>query len=149
MRLTRHLILAAVIGSVLNAQDLKEVEGFMKEALTFAKANPKEAFLLEVNKPIGRFNVQKTKRLYLTVYDEAGTVIGHGKKTGEIGANQMSAVDKTGKLNIKERIELAKKKGGGWTEETKLNPKTMKVQVKNVMVGYHAGMVICCGVYEQ
>lgn len=149
MSWTRHLLLAAFIGSVLSAQDTREVEVFVKEAMVFAKANSREAFLSEVNKPVGRFNLQRTKRLYLTVYDETGVVIGHGKKTGEIGVNQLNAVDKTGKFNIKERIELARRKGGGWTEESKLNPKTMQVQVKSVLVSYHAGMVICCGVYEQ
>ena len=149
MNWTKHLFLAAVIGTTLMAQDTKEVEAFMKEAVAFAKANPKEAFLNEVTRPTGRFNVQKTKRLYLTVYDEAGIVLAHGKKTQEIGVNQLEAKDKNGKSYIKDRIDLAKKKGGGWTEETKLNPKTMQVQVKKSLVGYQGGMVICCGVYEQ
>ena len=149
MNWTKHLFLAAMIGTALVAQDTKEVETFMKEAVAFAKANPKEAFLNEVTRPTGRFNVQKTKRLYLTVYDEAGIVLAHGNKTQEIGVNQLEAKDKNGKSYIKDRIDLAKKKGGGWTEETKLNPKTMQVQVKKSLVGYQGGMVICCGVYEQ
>ncbi len=149
MNWKKYLFLAAVIGTTLVAQDTKEVETFMKEAVTFAKANPKEAFLNEVTRPTGRFNVQKTKRLYLTVYDEAGIVLAHGKKTQEIGVNQLEAKDKNGKSYIKDRIDLAKKKGGGWTEETKLNPKTMQVQVKRSLVSFQGGMVICCGVYEQ
>lgn len=149
MNWTKHLFLAMVIGTVLVAQDTKEVEVFMKEAVTFAKANPKEVFLNEVTRPTGRFNVQKTKRLYLTVYDETGLVLAHGKKTQEIGVNQLEAKDKNGKSYIKERIELAVKKGGGWTEETKLNPKTMLVQVKKSLIRFHNGMVICCGLYEQ
>lgn len=149
MNWTKHLFLAVAVSTTLLAQGTKEVEAFMKEALAFAKSNPKESFLNEVTRPTGRFNVQRTKRLYLTVYDEAGVVLAHGKKTQEIGVNQLEAKDKNGKLYIKERIDLARKKGGGWTEETKLNPKTMQVQVKRSLVSYQGGMVICCGVYEQ
>jgi signal transduction histidine kinase len=146
----RNLILVplALFAPVLAAQDTKEVETFIKAAVTFAKANPREAFLAEVLRPTGQFNVQKTKRLYLTVYDLEGKVIGHGKKAQEVGANQFDAKDKTGKLYIQERIKLAKAKGGGWVEETKINPANMQAQVKKTFVGFHNGMVICCGMYE-
>ena len=142
------LIPIALFGSILVAQETKEVEAFVKEAVAFAKGHPKEAFLNEVSRPTGRFNVQKTKRLYLTVYDLEGKVIGHGKKTQEVGANQFAAKDKSGKLYIQERIELAKKKGGGWVEESKINPANMQTQQKRTFVGFHGGMVICCGMYE-
>ena len=142
------LVPIALVSPVLVAQDTKEVEAMVKEAVTFAKAHSREAFLNEVLRPTGRFNVQKTKRLYLTVYDLEGKVIGHGKKTQEVGASQLGAKDKTGKLYIQERIDLAKKKGGGWVEETKINPANMQTQVKKTFVGFHAGMVICCGMYE-
>jgi len=142
------LVPIAMVSPVLVAQDAKEVEAFVKEAVSFAKANSREAFLNEVLRPTGRFNVQKTKRLYLTVYDVEGRVVGHGKKTREVGANQFGAKDKTGKLYIQERIELAKKTGGGWVEEVKINPANMQAQTKKTFVGFEGGMVICCGMYE-
>ncbi len=148
MSVTHWLMPIALVSPVLVAQDTREVEAFVKEAVSFAKANPRDAFLNEVSRPTGRFNVQKTKRLYLTVYDLDGKVIGHGKKTQEVGGNQFAAKDKSGKLYIQERIGLARKKGGGWVEETKINPANMQTQVKRTLVAFQGGMVICCGMYE-
>lgn len=146
----RALILVpiALFSTVLVAQDTKEVETFVKEAVAFAKANPKQAFINEVMRPAGQFNVQKTKRLFLTVYDVEGKVIAHGKKAQEVGASQWEAKDKDGDFYIQDRIKLAKSKGGGWVEESKINPANMKVQTKKTFIGFHAGMVICCGMYE-
>jgi signal transduction histidine kinase len=148
----RSLLLVpfALVGSVLVGQDAKEVETFLKEALTFAKANPKEAFVKEICTPTGKFNVKTTNRLYLTVYDTDGKVVAHGKKVAEVGSAQIDAKDVNGKFYVKARIEAAKKKPTGvWTEEEKKNPKTMQVSTKRTFVGFQNGMVICCGMYEQ
>ena len=142
------LVPIALFSTILVAQDTKEVETFVKAAVAFAKANPKEAFVNEVNRPTGQFNVQKTKRLFLTVYDPEGKVIAHGKKTQEVGANQFAAKDKDGHFYIQDRIKLAQTKGGGWVAESKINPANMQVQTKKTFIGFHAGMVICCGMYE-
>ncbi len=146
------VIPAAVLCVTLPAQDpaaKKEVESFVKDALAFAKANPKEAFIGEVCRPNGKFSLKGTGRLYLTVYDDKGKVVAHGKKVAEVGSVQWDAKDQDGVLYIQDRIKLARTKGGGWVEDTKVNPATMQKSIKHVFVAYHDGMTVCCGVYEK
>ena len=147
------IVPALVLGATqLQAQDAtatKEVEAFVKDAIAYAKGNSREAFVNEVCRPTGRFNLKATGRLYLTIYDDKGKVIGHGKKVSEVGSIQWDAKDQDGVFYIQDRIKLAKTKGGGWVEDTKVNPETMKKSIKHVFVGYHDGMSICCGVYEK
>lgn len=103
------LIPAAVLCVTLPAQDpaaKKEVESFVKDALAFAKANPKEAFIGEVCRPNGKFSLKGTGRLYLTVYDDKGKVVAHGKKVAEVGSVQWDAKDQDGVLYIQDRIKL-------------------------------------------
>ena len=146
------LVPAAVLCTVLPAQDAaakKEVEAFVKDALAFAKANPRDAFIGEICRPNGKFSQKGTGRLYLTVYDDKGKVVAYGKKVAEVGSIQWDAKDQDGVLYIQDRIKLAKNKGGGWVEDTKVNPATMQKSIKHVFVAYHDGMTICCGVYEK
>lgn len=138
--------------TAVQAQDpaaKKEVEAFVKDALAFAKANPREAFIGEICRPNGKFSLKGTGRLYLTVYDDKGKVVAHGKKVAEVGSTQWDAKDHDGVLYIQDRIKLAKTKGGGWVEDTKVNPATMQKSIKHVFVAYHDGMTVCCGVYEK
>ena len=153
--MNRNLLLIPALvlcATTVGAQDpaaKKEVEAFVKDAIAFAKGNSREAFTNEVCRPNGRFNLKTTGRLYLTVYDDKGKVIGHGKKVAEVGSVQWDVKDQDGVFYIQDRIKLAKTKGGGWVEDTKINPETMKKSIKHVFVGYHDGMTICCGLYEK
>jgi signal transduction histidine kinase len=148
MRLLRTLLLA-LPAFVLSAQTAKEAEAFVKAAVLFAKANPREAFINEVNKPTGQFNFATKKTLYISVYDLEGKVLGHGAKVNVVGVNQINAKDANGKLYVKARIDLAKEQGKGWVSYMEIDPATKKEEHKTSYIETFDGMVISCGIYQR
>jgi len=147
MRLIKTLafILPAL---VLSAQTAKDAEAFVKEAVAFVKANPREVFISEVNKPTGRFNFATKKTLYISVYALDGVVLAHGAKLSNVGVSHMNYKDMNGKFFVKDRIDLAQKAGKGWVSYVEENPATHSRQNKTSYVELVNGMVISCGIYQ-
>ena len=139
-------LFAAVL---LNAQTPKDAESFVKEAVAFAKANPREVFTNEVNKPTGRFNYATKKTLYVSVYDLEGKVVAHGAKVNVVGVNQINAKDANGKLFVKARVDLAKQTGKGWVSYLDIDPTTKQEEPKTSYIELVGGMVVSCGVYQR
>lgn len=137
-----------VTGSLMG-QTLKDAELFVKEAVAFAKANPMEVFLAEVNKPTGRFNFATKKTLYISVYDLNCIVLAHGASLSRVGANTSQSKDADGKLFVKDRIDLAKSKGKGIVEYVEIDPATKTREHKVSYIELVNGMVVSCGVYSK
>jgi cytochrome c len=147
----RHVQLIAFLlpAVVCVAQAPKDAEAFVKEAVAFAKANPKEAFIAEVNKPTGRFNFATKKTLYISVYDFEGKVLAHGAKLGNVGVNHLNIKDSNGKLFVKARVDLAQQAGKGWVNYVEENPASHKFEEKTSYIERVNDMVISCGVYQK
>lgn len=67
-----------------------------------------------------------------------------------VGQNHMEQKDANGKAFVKEMVELAQTKGGGWVSYNWPNPATKKVQMKKTYIQRIEGldMYVLCGVYE-
>ena len=67
----------------------------------------------------------KDRDLYVTVYDLKGKNLAHGANAKLVGKDLIGMKDPDGKLFNKILVDLAKKKGKGWSEEFKFhNPTT-------------------------
>ena len=151
-RSARFLACATLLVAPLLAQSKDDAKAFVKQAVAFAKANPKEAFLDEVTKPKGRFHFVKGQNqdLYIFVYDLQGVVLAHGVRQELVGNNRWNSKDPDGRFWIQEWTKLVKEKGSGWQEYKELNPaQGNKVMKKASFVELVNGMVIGCGVYQD
>lgn len=143
------LALAAV--APLAAQTRDQAKAFVKQAVEFAKKNPKEKFLEEVSGVKGQFHFNKGQNndLYIFVYDLEGKVLAHGVRRELVGVNRWTAKDPDGKSWIQDWTKLVKEKGSGWIEYKELNPaQNNKVMKKASFVELFNGMVVGSGIYE-
>lgn len=146
-----HLIMAAMVALPSAAQTRDQAKAFVKQAVDFAKKNPREKFLEEVSGPKGQFHFRKGENndLYIFVYDLEGKVIAHGVRRELVGLNRWNSKDPDGKPWIQDWTRLVKEKGSGWIEYKELNPaQGNKVMKKASWVELHDGMVIGAGIYE-
>lgn len=145
------LALAAVVAMPLASQTRDQAKALVKQAVEFAKKNPKEAFLEEVSGPKGQFHFRKGQNndLYIFVYDLEGKVLAHGVRRELVGLVRWTAKDPDGKTWIQDWTRLVKEKGSGWIEYKELNPaQGNRVMKKASWVELHNGMVIGAGIYE-
>jgi signal transduction histidine kinase len=145
------LTLAACVAFPLAAQTRDQAKAFVKQAVDFAKKNPKEKFLEEVSGVKGQFHFNKGQNndLYIFVYDLEGKVLAHGVRRELVGVNRWGAKDPDGKPWIQDWTKLAKEKGNGWIEYKELNPaQNNKVMKKASFVELFNGMVVGAGIYE-
>jgi len=143
------LALAAV--APLAAQTRDQAKAFVKQAVEFAKKNPKEKFLEEVSGVKGQFHFNKGQNndLYIFVYDLEGKVLAHGVRRELVGVNRWTAKDPDGKSWIQDWTKVVKEKGSGWIEYKELNPaQNNKVMKKASFVELFNGMVVGAGIYE-
>ncbi len=148
MRLSAFVIPVLAV-SLASAQEAKDAEAFVKEAVAFLKTNGREAFFKEVNFGTGRFNINTKKTLYVSVYDLTGKVMAHGAKSAAIGSNHMGAKDTNGKFHVKARIDLAVAQGKGWVDYTEVNPNDKQIEPKTSYVEKFEDLVISCGIYKK
>ncbi len=144
-------VVLAALSLPLAAQTRDQAKAFVKQAVDFAKKNPREAFLEEVSSGKGRFHflAGKNNDLYIFVYDLEGKVLAHGVRRELVGINRWNAKDPDGKPWIQDWTKLVKEKGSGWIEYKELNPaQGNKVMKKASWVELTNGMVIGAGVYE-
>ncbi|WLT33193.1 cache domain-containing protein [Geothrix sp. PMB-07] len=145
------LLLAGVLFVPLAAQTRDQAKTFVKQAVEFAKKNPKEKFLEEVSGVKGQFHFTKgqNNELYIFVYDLEGKVLAHGVRRELVGVNRWAAKDPDGKPWIQDWTKLVKEKGNGWIDYKELNPaQNNKVMKKASFVELSNGMVIGAGIYE-
>lgn len=122
-----------------------EAEAMVKEAVTFVKANGREAALVEFSNPSGKF---VKKDLYVFVYDLNGKILSHGQNPDQIGKDMLRTKDPDGKEYVKERIEIAKTKGSGWQDYKFKNPVSKTVEQKTAYIEKFDDMIIGCGAYK-
>lgn len=145
------LSLAALVALPLAAQTRDQAKAFVKQAVEFAKKNPKEKFLEEVTGAKGQFHFTKGQNsdLYIFVYDLEGKVLAHGVRRELVGINRWASKDPDGKPWIQDWTKMVKEKGSGWIEYKELNPaQNNKVMKKASFVELFSGMVIGAGIYE-
>jgi len=145
------VVLAALVAFPALAQTRDQAKAFVKQAVNFAKKNPKEKFLEEVSGVKGEFHFNKGQNndLYIFVYDLEGKVLAHGVRRELVGINRWTSKDPDGKFWIQDWTKLVKEKGSGWIEYKELNPaQNNKVMKKASFVELFNGMVIGAGIYE-
>jgi hypothetical protein len=152
MRFTSRVLALALMAALpLAAQTRDQAKAFVKQAVEFAKKNPKDKFLEEVSGPKGQFHFNKGQNndLYIFVYDLEGKVVAHGVRRELVGVNRWASKDPDGKPWIQDWTKLVKEKGNGWIEYKELNPgQNNKVMKKASFVELFNGMVIGAGIYE-
>jgi cytochrome c len=126
------------VGAVY-AATLEEAKALGEKAAVYVKANGKEKGVSEIANPKGQF---VKGELYVTSNDFSGVVLANPMNSGLVGQNHMSLKDPNGKLFVKEMVEIAKTKGGGWLEYSWVNPATKKVQAKKAWVQRVEGMEV-------
>jgi cytochrome c len=132
------LAVAFFFGTVY-AATLDEAKALGEKAAAFVKANGKDKGIAEINNPKGQF---VKGEMYVTANDFSGTALANPMSPGLVGQNHIGLKDPDGKLFVKEMIEIAKTKGGGWLQYNWINPATKKVQAKKAWVQRVEGMEI-------
>lgn len=122
-----------------------EAEAIVKKAAAYIKANGKEKAIAEFNNASGQF---RDKDLYITAYELDGTCRAHFNPK-LVGKNLTELRDKDGKFFIKDRLDIATKKGKGWQDYKYVNPVTKEVEPKAVYVEKAGDLVLACGAYKK
>jgi len=151
-KLVRSLVMVGIFifaaACIANAATLDEAKAMAQKAAAFAKANGKEKAVAEFNNPAGQF---KKGDLYVVFIDFNGMVLAHGGSPALTGKNLRESKDPTtGSVFVKEQINRAKTKGGGWSSYNWMNPAVKKVQPKKSWVQKVDGMdaFVVCGVFQ-
>jgi cytochrome c len=146
------VVLMAVVFStvyIAEAATTEEAKQMAEKAAAYVKANGKEKGIAEISNPKGQF-VKGNMDLYVTLQDLNGVALANPANPKLHGQNHMNLKDPSGKLFIKENIELVKAKGSGWVTYTWTNPATKKVQPKKAWVQAVEGtdMYTMCGIFQ-
>ncbi len=123
-----------------------EAEAMVKKAVAELKANGKDKAFAEFTNPKGKY---VDRDLYITVYDMTGKCLSHGANPKMIGKDLIELRDPDGKFFVKERIEIAKTKGGGWQDYKFNNPVTKKVEPKAMYFEKTGDVIVACGAYKK
>jgi signal transduction histidine kinase len=141
--------MAVIFGLALvsHAATLDDAKSLAEKAAAFVKANGKEKGIDEIGNPKGQF---VKGDLYVTMQDTKGIVVANPVNPTIVGQNHMDLKDPSGKLFVKEMIQIATTKGGGWTTYTWVNPATRKVQAKKSWVQKVEGtdLYTLCGIFQ-
>jgi cytochrome c len=123
-----------------------EAEAMVKKAVAEIKAVGQEKAFAEFNNPKGRFT---DRDLYITVYDMTGKCLSHGANPKMIGKDLIDLRDPDGRFFVKERVEIAKTKGGGWQDYKFNNPVTKKIEPKTMYFEKSGDIIVACGAYKK
>jgi signal transduction histidine kinase len=151
-RIVTAVCLAALmmaVGGVAVAAEFgtpTEAEAMVKKAVAEIKANGQDKAFAEFTNPKGKFI---DRDLYITVYDLNGKCLSHGANPKMIGKDLIDLKDPDGKFFVKERIEIAKTKGGGWQDYKFTNPVTKKVEPKTMYFEKTGNIIVACGAYKK
>ncbi|MDD1702425.1 MAG: cache domain-containing protein [Methanoregula sp.] len=119
---------------------------FVKEAVSYAKANGNAAAIAEFNKANGSF---VRGELYIYAYDFNGTTLVHPVNPEKIGVNRLNETDAHGNYFIKDLRDAAQN-GSGFVEFYYINPVHNRTVEKKL--GYvekvDDGWFVGSGIYE-
>jgi cytochrome c len=122
-----------------------EAKALVEKAVAFVKANGKEKAFAEFNNPQGQF---VKGELYVLAQGLNGVILAHGANVKLIGQDHLQLKDATGKLFVKEMVDLVNTKGSGWVEYSWTHPQTKKVQAKMTYIQKVDDYFIGCGIYK-
>jgi len=133
------VVLAVIVffGAAVYAATLEDAKALGIKAATYVKEHGKEKGIAEIGNAKGQF---VKGEMYVTLQDYTGHPLANPMSPGLVGQNHMELKDPNGKYFIKECIDIAKTKGGGWVEYSWVNPATKKVQPKKAWVQRIDGM---------
>lgn len=123
----------------------EEAKAMLGKAVTYLKTNGKEKAFAKFSDKQGEFVAGD---LYLTVYDLTGKTVAHGVNPRMVGKDNLMLQDADGKYLIKERLEIAKTKGGGMQEYKFLNPATKEIEPKLMFFEKVGDVIVACGAYK-
>ena len=139
----------AVFGFMCAVQAAPEddAKALAQKAAAYAKANGKEKATAEFNNPKGAF---VKGDMYISSNDFNGICLANGGNPKLVGQNHLGLKDASDKYFMKEMVEIAKTKGGGWVNYSWTNPTTKKVQAKTAWVQRVEGAdyFVACGIYK-
>ena len=121
-----------------------EAKAMVQKVIAAMKKTSVDATVAEINKRDGQYS---DKDLYVVVYDMAGKNLAH-LNPKMVGKDMIELKDEDGKSFIKDRIEIAKKKGSGWQDYRFLNPISKQIESKSMYVEKYENVIIGCGVYK-
>ena len=131
--------------SLFSGGTANDAQQLVEKGIALIAAQGREKAFAEFLNPNGEF----VKRdLYLFVYDTNGKVLAHGGNPSLVGKSMIDAKDASGKPFIRERIEIAKKVGGGWQDYMFNNPESNMVESKTSFIRGYQDMIIGCGIYK-
>jgi cytochrome c len=147
-RLFQALSLSLLMAGASHAADqgsAAEAEAMVKKAVAYIKANgPEKAYDEFTN---GKSF--KDRDLYVIVYDLTGKNLAQGANPKLVGKDLIGLKDPSGRLIIKEFVDLAKEKGKGWVEGYKfMNPVTQKLEGKAMYLERVGDTLVGCGIYK-
>jgi len=85
--------------------------------------------------------------LYAYVYDFNGKVLAHGARADLVGQNLIDFKDRTGKLVVREMVDVAQNQGSGWIAYRWTNPITKRAEDKIAYVERLDDSFVGVGVY--
>jgi cytochrome c len=143
------LVMMVVAGAVftVHAATQDEAKAMVNKAVAFWKTNGKEKALAEFNNPKGQFVKGDT---YIIAQDFNGIMLANGGNPKLVGQNHLELKDPTGKVFVKEMVDVAKTKGNGWVNYSWTNPISKKVQPKATWVQRIEGenLYVGCGIWK-
>lgn len=122
-----------------------EAEALVKRAVSHIRNVGREKALADISNKNGDF---VNRDLFVFVYDTQGKCVAHGRSPEKIGENMIAAKDPTGKLFIKERIEIAKTRGKGWQTYKSIDPVTKKLENKAAYIEVCDDLIVASGAYK-
>src|SRR3954465_2573494 len=117
----------------------------VKKATAFIKEQGPDKAYPEISNKAGRFI---DRDLYVVVYQLDGKVLAHGSNEKFVGKDMIEAQDVTGKLYVKERVELASKQASFWQDYKFVNPVSKKVEPKQMYCEKLDNTAVCAGIYK-
>jgi putative ABC transport system substrate-binding protein len=130
----------------------KEAKAMVEKAAEWFKKYGREKTLAEIQRGgTEKKGAFKDRDLYIFAYDFNGVCLAQGDNPKLVGQNLYDWQDADGRYNIRGHIDIATKKGSGWSPVYKwTNPVTKKIEAKMTYVKkIDDSLWIGCGVYGK
>ena len=122
-----------------------EARALVAKALESMKKHGIETTIADINKKDGGY---QDRDLYVVVYDLSGKNLAQINPK-MVGKNMTDLKDADGKYFIRERIEMANKKGSGWQDYKFVNPLTKQIEPKSMYFEKYDTVIVGCGFYKK
>ena len=146
----KYVLVVLIFGvsfSALSAEqgNAEEAKALVLKAIDSMKKHGIDQTIVDINNKDGGY---RDRDLYVVVYDlNAKNLAQINPKM--IGKNMMELRDADGKYFIKERLEIANKKGSGWQDYKFVNPLTKQIEPKSMYIEKYETVIGGCGFYKK